>query len=411
MTLALVLTLLASADIVHLKNGGKMEGRVTEKGDAYVVENEYGSITIPKSDVERIEKKEWKPKVRPKMKPRVNLPESYSHPFYAFKIYLPEGWRRGESTGKAHCSFYGPKDVAYIPRMDLHIERKSVDLADHVRAYREAIKKAYPDADFPHQETSTIQGNLACQFGAVFRDGEVPLHTLWTFVVREGRIYMLSFTCTVAWYEKYAPRVDGSVRTLRIYREPAASKEQREKFTRLHTAGIDDYRNGRFPEALERFREAASLVPEYPEIHGLVGQSALRTGDVVAAEAAYRKAVQLDSEDGGHHYNLGLCLLHQSKTDEAIESLKKATLLQPEFEPALTNLGVAYLAGGKADRAKLVLEKALEVNPESVLAHFHLGLTLEKLGDRKGAEREFRETLKIDSSHAGAKDGLGRLKR
>jgi tetratricopeptide (TPR) repeat protein len=59
-TLVIAITLftgIAAADVVHLVNGGKVEGKITDLGDTLRVEHRYGSITIPKSDVKRIEKK------------------------------------------------------------------------------------------------------------------------------------------------------------------------------------------------------------------------------------------------------------------------------------------------------------------------------------------------------------------
>ncbi|MHC4471523.1 MAG: hypothetical protein ACYS99_11225 [Planctomycetota bacterium] len=47
----------ALADVVHLKNGGRIEGKVVDKGDAYEVTHRYGKITVKKSDVVSIEKK------------------------------------------------------------------------------------------------------------------------------------------------------------------------------------------------------------------------------------------------------------------------------------------------------------------------------------------------------------------
>jgi len=58
---ALVLFLLAGpllADVVHLKNGGRIEGTIEDRGDTLVVTHHFGSVTIARADVVRIEKKE-----------------------------------------------------------------------------------------------------------------------------------------------------------------------------------------------------------------------------------------------------------------------------------------------------------------------------------------------------------------
>lgn len=44
----------AEADLVFLKNGGKLEGRVTERGDSISITLPYGTITVERDQVERI---------------------------------------------------------------------------------------------------------------------------------------------------------------------------------------------------------------------------------------------------------------------------------------------------------------------------------------------------------------------
>ncbi len=54
----LFLAAAARADVVHLKNGKSIEGKVTVKGDKVTVEIPFGSVSFPKSKVLRIERKE-----------------------------------------------------------------------------------------------------------------------------------------------------------------------------------------------------------------------------------------------------------------------------------------------------------------------------------------------------------------
>jgi hypothetical protein len=55
--LAVPLVPLATADVVHLKNGGRIEGDVEDLGDAYRVKLRSGAVTIKKADVAGIEAK------------------------------------------------------------------------------------------------------------------------------------------------------------------------------------------------------------------------------------------------------------------------------------------------------------------------------------------------------------------
>ena len=56
-----LLALPAPADVVHLRNGGRVEGRVTDRGETLEVETRAGRTTVEKSAVDRIEAKPWAP--------------------------------------------------------------------------------------------------------------------------------------------------------------------------------------------------------------------------------------------------------------------------------------------------------------------------------------------------------------
>ncbi len=409
----LALSTLAIADIVHLRSGGRIEGKVTERGDKVEVETLTGKLVLDKADVERIEKKPFEvPKPAIPKKQNVRLGTPFADPFYAYKIYLPPKWLKGKESGSVHASFWGPKDVAYQPRIDLRIELTQKEVVDYVGAYKKGFKEAFKDVAFVFEEASAVKGRTAYQFCVQFKEGEppIPQQALWTFVSDGQRMYTLTFNCTQAWFERYYGQVDASMRSLRLYPVPTATKEERQKFVEHHNKAAGLYRDGKLAEALAGFQEAARLVPQYGEIHSTLGTVHMRLARFPDAEAAYRKAIELDPEDYTHHYNLGVCLLKQSKYDGAIPALKKATELEPAMEPGLTNLGVAYLGKDLNDLARMALEKAVETDPESAPAHYNLGLACERTDRKKDAEREYAEALKIDPAHADARKALDRLK-
>jgi Flp pilus assembly protein TadD len=405
----------ALADVVHLKNGGKVEGRVVEKDGKLEIETANGRVTVDKADVLRIEKKDFAVPARPPMpkKQGVRLGSSYAHPFYAFKIYLPPKWQRGKESGSANATFWGPKDGAFQPRIDLSIKVTKRDLVDYVGDYKKAFKegKDFKDVTFVFEEASAVKGRTAYQVCVGFSEGEIPIpqQVLFTFVSDGERIYVLSFHCTQAWFERYYGMVDASMRSLRVYPMPTATQTERQLFLQNYNRGEAAYRDGRLPEALSAFQEAARIVPEFADLHSTLGGILMRQAKFSDAEAAYQKAIAIDPEDYTHAYNLGVCLLKQSKYDAAIAALKKATDLEPAMEAGLTNLGAAYLGRDLNDAARQVLEKAVETDPESAAAHYNLGLALERLDRKKDAEREYKEALKADPAHEDAKKSLDRL--
>ena len=51
---ALFVATLASADLVVLKDGTRINGAVADQGDTYLVTTAHGDLTVKKSDVDRI---------------------------------------------------------------------------------------------------------------------------------------------------------------------------------------------------------------------------------------------------------------------------------------------------------------------------------------------------------------------
>ncbi len=96
-----------------------------------------------------------------------------------------------------------------------------------------------------------------------------------------------------------------------------------------------------FPEAIECFREALQLMPDY-------------------TEAAV---------------NLGRAYIDSELYDEAIASLSGAIEQFPDYPDLHYFLGVAHLKRLEFQQAINAFEKALEINPKYDIAHFMLGKT------------------------------------
>ena len=412
----LVLAAPALADVVHLRNGGRIEGRVTEEGNRIRIETATGTLTVDRKDVVRIEKKPWDPPARPNVVPKakpVRLGTSFSHPFHAFKIRLPHGWKRGRrSQGRATVSFWGPKTQGFQPRMDLFMETSDIELPDLIARYKSAFRKAFADVTYPFEATMTANGKTAYQFSATFSDGAPAIRqqSLWTFVVDDRRKAIMSFNCTAAWYGRYKPFVDASMRSIRLFDPPEITPDEKSRFLTRYAQARKAYEAGRLEDAREGFEEALRIVPSYVEIYTALGAIHMKTGRIADAESTYRRAMKLDPGDATHAYNLGVCLLKQDKIAQAITALESALKIDPASVSALVNLGVAFLSKDLNGPASKHLERAVLLDPENAAAHYNLGLAYERLDRPRDAAREYKEALSADSKHAEARKALKRVK-
>jgi tetratricopeptide (TPR) repeat protein len=415
--LALILLLPAGtafADVVYLKSGGKIEGKVTDRGTALEIENANGKVTVEKDLVERIEKKEYVPPkgAMPAKKP-VKLGAPFAHPFYGFKLLLPPKWQSGKINGQAIASFWGPKEQLYQPRMDLYFQNTKRELPEFVTAYKEAFRKGVKDVTFLYEEATAVRDKQGYQFSVTFTDGDLPVvqQALFTFIADGDRKYVLGFNTSQAWFDRYYPVVDASMRSFRIFPMPTLSPEDRKRFLTRYQSGEQYYKENKLSDALGDFQAAEQICPEFADLHSTVATIQMKLSRYPDAEAEYRKAVDADPDDPAHPYNLGVCLLKQSKNEGAIDALKKSIALDGTFEPALTNLGVAYLGKDQNEPARQALEKAILADPESAPAHYNLGLTYERLDRPRDAERQYKEALSADPHHEDAKKGLDRVQK
>jgi Tfp pilus assembly protein PilF len=74
-----------------------------------------------------------------------------------------------------------------------------------------------------------------------------------------------------------------------------------------------------------------------------------------------------------------------------------------------TARGMKALQIGDLTTAKAALEAAVKKNPRDAEAHFYLGTTLDKGGDKPGAEKEYKEALAIKPDLDTAMENLAAL--
>jgi protein O-mannosyl-transferase len=166
---------------------------------------------------------------------------------------------------------------------------------------------------------------------------------------------------------------------------------------------------GRYDEALEHYREAIRLKPDYAEAHTNLGAGLARKGDDAGAIAEYDEALRLKPGDAAAHVNLGLLLQSQGRLDEAISHYHEALLLKPDSAEAHSNLGSALAGKGQLDEAISQYTEALRLKPDLVNAHFNLGLALQSQSRIREATAQYAEALRLDPNFAPARQALNNL--
>src|SRR6267142_2377212 len=104
------------------------------------------------------------------------------------------------------------------------------------------------------------------------------------------------------------------------------------------------------------------------------GQTALQSGDLDAAEAAFRQVIAIDPESGAAYSNLGVIAMRRKEWDHAISLLHKAEKLEPKVAGIRLNIGLVEYRRGNYAAAIAPLSSVVRDQPDSQQARYLLGL-------------------------------------
>jgi len=127
-----------------------------------------------------------------------------------------------------------------------------------------------------------------------------------------------------------------------------------------------------------------------------------------AAVPAWKKALELDSDDPRAHDNLGVALAETGKLDEAIAEYRKSLELNSGSSHTHNNLGSALAEKGMLDEAFQHFQKAVELNPDNASAQINLGNAMAlKKEQREEALWHLRKGVELDPDSASGQNDLG----
>ena len=100
-----------------------------------------------------------------------------------------------------------------------------------------------------------------------------------------------------------------------------------------------------------------------PRDYNNAGVGLVVNGKFAAAEAQFRKALELAPDYAGAHYNLANVLRDLGRHDEALAEYRRTLLLAPDMAAAHLNVGIILRLRGDLQEARAAFRKALEIDP------------------------------------------------
>jgi len=176
-----------------------------------------------------------------------------------------------------------------------------------------------------------------------------------------------------------------------------------------HNLGSALQSEGRLDEAIEQYRKAVAIKPDYVPAYSNMGAALLAKGDTAGAIAAYQHSLSVDPGFADAHYNLGNALLHEGDLKGAIIHFRSALQSSPDSVDARTNLGVALLESGQIDAAISDLQTAVNAAPGSAVAHRVLGEAMTEAGRMNDAGEHLHRAVRLAPDDGHARYALGRF--
>ena len=148
---------------------------------------------------------------------------------------------------------------------------------------------------------------------------------------------------------------------------------------------------------------AAKTSPSSPQNHNNLGDYYGRQGNFEKAVEEFKKAIELNPNYGDAFHNLANTYQQMERVDEAIENYQKAASINPNLWQSYQNLAAIYFDQKKLDLAEENLKKAIAVNPQNANLYTNLGIIYLQLNLKEKAKEQFQKTLQLDPQNQKAK--------
>lgn len=132
------------------------------------------------------------------------------------------------------------------------------------------------------------------------------------------------------------------------------------------------------------------------------GLQAFGFGDLVAAKAAFERAIESDSQAYQAHYSLGVVHERLGAGQSALASYRKALTIVSDYEPAIAAHALLQARRGQRNEAERFIEDRLAKMPESAVLLATIAELKSMANDTASAQRYAQEALKKDPSCAPA---------
>ena len=164
-----------------------------------------------------------------------------------------------------------------------------------------------------------------------------------------------------------------------------------------------------YDEALESYKKALEIKPDYAEAYFNMGVVLKENGDSEAAIDSYKKALTIKPDYAEAYNNMGNIFKDNNNPEAAIDSYKKALTIKPNYAEAYNNMGNALKDSNDPEAAIDSYKKALTIKPNYAVAYHNMGIAQNDKGDLEAAIDSYKKALKISPNYSGVYKNIGNI--
>jgi protein O-GlcNAc transferase len=172
-------------------------------------------------------------------------------------------------------------------------------------------------------------------------------------------------------------------------------RADRDQVDALHLLGAIACQQDHHDKAVELISRALAAGGSHPQLYNSLGLAQMGQGNLEAAEASFKTAIQLDPEFGLAHNNIATALRRMGRFLDALASHRRAVELVPGSARAHCNMGSTLQAFEEPAGAVVCFERALELTRNSPEALLGLGVALHCLGRLEAAVDNLRKAATL----------------
>jgi choline-sulfatase len=165
-----------------------------------------------------------------------------------------------------------------------------------------------------------------------------------------------------------------------------------------------------FRTALEQYKRALSINPEYDLATINLAHAYRALGESQAALLGYQRYLQKDPKNALVRYQMGELYMDLGQYDQADAAFRQALSDDTRVAAARNALGAVALKRGDLQRAEQEIRAALAEKEDVKLAHFNLALIAEQRGDWRTAAAEYQKEIDMHADAYKAAFNLGKLR-